>query len=135
MQPSRDQRAPLRQEVGRLRERESRRVFDLVVHVGVVAGERDSFVVRAQDLPAVDAALRIDVVSSLLAQAAADPVSTWVSRAGEPHLHDLDLEWLAAATVAFGIHGRRLAGFYAVTRTGWLDVRTGERRTWKRLRL
>ena len=118
-----------------LRERESRRVFDVTVNVGIVAGERDSFVVRAQDLPAVDAALRIDVVSSLVAQTPPEAVRAWVTRAGEPHPHDLDLEWLSAATVAFGIHGRHLAGFYALTRSGWLDVRTGERRAWKRLRL
>src|SRR3954453_7280424 len=64
-----DVRSLLRQEVGRLRGRESRRVYDASVHVGVLAGPRDSFVVRAQDLPAVDAALRTDVLSSLVEQA------------------------------------------------------------------
>lgn len=118
-----------------LRERESRRVFDLAVNVGTLAGVHDSFVVRGQDLPAVDAALRIDVVSSLVMQTPPGTVSAWVTRAGEPDPHDLDLEWLSATTVAFGIHGRWLSGFYAITRGGWLDVRTGERRTWKRLRL
>lgn len=118
-----------------LRERESRRVFDLAVSVGTLAGVHDSFVVRAQDLPAVDAGLRIDVMSSLVEQAPPGQVAAWVTRAGGPDPHDLDLEWLSATTVAFGIHARRLAGFYAITRSGWLDVRTGERRTWKRLRL
>jgi hypothetical protein len=33
------------------------------------------------------------------------------------------------------MHGRPLDGFYVITRTGWRDVRTGERRVWKRLRL
>jgi hypothetical protein len=125
----------LRQEVGMLRARESRRVFDVSVNVGRLAGDRDSFVVRAQDLPAVDAALRIDVLSSLVEQAPPGPVSAWLVRPGEAHPHDLDVEWLSAATVAFGIHARELAGFYAITRSGWLDVRTGERHTWKRLRL
>ena len=50
-------------------------------------------------------------------------------------MHDLDLQWLAAARTAFGMHGRPLEGFYALTRTGWRDVLTGESRVWKRLRL
>jgi hypothetical protein len=58
-----------------------------------------------------------------------------VARPGTPDLHDLDLLWLAAARTAFGMHGRALDGFYAVTRTGWRDVLTGETRVWKRLRL
>ena len=130
-----DQRSLLRQEVGMLRARESRRVFDASINVGWLAGERDTFVVRAQDLPAVDAALRIDVLSSLVEQAPAERVGVWLVRPGQPHPHDLDLEWLAAAGIAFGIHGREPAGFHTITRSGWLDVRTGERRTWKRLRL
>ena len=118
-----------------LRARESRRVFDVAVNVGVPADVRDSFVVRAQDLPAVDAALRIDVVSSLVEQTPVDADRAWLARPGLPEPHDLDFEWLAAARIAFGIHGRRLKGFYAITRSGWLDVIGGDRRTWKRLRL
>ena len=118
-----------------LRARESRRVFDLAITVGELAGERDSFVLRAQDVPAMDIGLRIDVVSSLVGQSAPEAISAWVTRPGAPHAHDVDLEWLAAANVAFGIHGRELAGFYAITRSGWLDVRTGEHKAWKRLRL
>lgn len=83
----------------------------------------------------MDAALRTDVISSLLDDAGADPVSAWVARPGSPAPHDVDLQWLAAATMAFAMHGRDLEGFYAITRAGWLDVRTGDSRTWKRLRL
>ena len=125
----------LRQEVGLLRARESRRVFDVALTVGELGGERDSFVLRAQDVPAMDTGLRIDVVSSLVGQTAPEAVCAWVTRPGVPHPHDVDLEWLSAAIIAFGMHGRELAGFYAITRTGWLDVRTGARRTWKRLRV
>lgn len=124
----------LRLEVGRFRERESRRVFDVMVQVGVLGGERDSFVVRAQDLPAVDASLRVDVVSSLLEQGPGWGTA-WLVRPGTPEPHDLDLQWLAAARGAFGIHGRDLQGFYVITRAGWRDVLTGDSRTWKRLRL
>ncbi len=125
----------LRQEVGRLRGRESRRVFDVSVHVGELAGERDSFVVRAQDLPAVDVGLRTDVVARLLEGAPPGWDTVWVVRPGVPEPHDLDLQWLAASRTAFGMHARVLAGCYAVTRSGWLDVMTGESRVWKRLRL
>lgn len=135
MHPSDDHTRLLRQEVGLLRERESRRVFDVAITVGELAGERDSFVLRAQDVPAMDIGLRIDVVSSLVDQSAPGSISAWLTRPGAPHVHDVDLEWFAAANVAFGMHGRELAGFYAITRAGWLDVRTGEQMVWKRLRI
>jgi hypothetical protein len=130
-----DLHALLREEVGRFRERETRRVFDAAVHVGEIAGPRDSFVMRAQDLPTVDAALRTDVLSSLVEQAPPGWRTAWLARPGSPELHDQDLRWLAAARTAFGIHGRPLDGFYVVTRQGWRDVMTEEMRTWTRLRL
>jgi hypothetical protein len=125
----------LRQEVGRFRMRESRRVFDAMVQVGTLGGTHDSFVVRAQDLPAIDVALRVDVVSRMLDGGDPDWHTAWLLRPGVPEPHDLDLEWYAAARSAFGVHGRRLDGFYVLTRAGWLDLATGESRTWKRLRL
>jgi hypothetical protein len=130
-----DVRVLLRQEVGRFRTRESRRVFDAAVQVGILAGARDSFVVRGQDLPVVDAALRTDVLCSLVGQAPPAWRTAWLIRPGTPELHDQDLHWLAAARTAFGIHARPLDGFYVVTRTGWRDVLTDETRVWRRLRL
>lgn len=133
--PLADRRVLLREEVGRFRMRESRRVFDTAVHVGILAGPRDSFVVRAQDLPAVDAALRTDVLSSMVEQSPPTWRTAWLARSGTPDLHDEDLHWLAAARTAFGIHDRPLDGFYVVTRAGWRDALTEETRVWKRLRL
>jgi hypothetical protein len=133
--PAVARRALLRTEVGRFRARESRRVFDVSVHVGVLGGDRDSFVVRGQDLPVVDAAPRTDVVSALLEGSPAEWCTAWLVRPGTPEPHDLDLQWLAAAGTAFGMHTRALEGFFALTRTGWRDVRTDEVRVWKRLRL
>ena len=49
-----------------------------------------------QDLPAVDAALRADVVSALLEDAPPDWCTAWLLRPGTPEPHDLDLQWLAA---------------------------------------
>lgn len=130
-----DRRLLLRQEVGRFRARESRRVFDTAVHVGVLAGDRTGFVARAADLPALDAALRLDVVCMLVEQSPQEWRTAWVVRAGTPEVHDLDLQWLAAAQMAFAIHGRRLDGCYVVTRAGWRDTLTEESRVWARLRL
>jgi hypothetical protein len=128
-------RARLRLEVGRFRARESRRVFDTAVYVGRLDGPRDSFVARARDLTMMDAGLRIDVVAALVEATAEEARQAWITRAGIPAPHDEDLAWLAAAISGFGIHGRPLDGFYVFTRTGWLDPRSGESRTWKRLRL
>ena len=137
MRTNTEQRLLLRRAVGLLRARESRRVFDSVVHVGELDGECRSFVVRAGDLPALDASLRTDVVSALVAEL--DPAlsspTVWLVRCGAPDLHDLDLRWLASARAAFSEQGRIIGGFYAITRTGWLDVDSGQSRTWKRLRL
>lgn len=125
----------LRQEVGRLRAGESRRVFDTAVHVGLLAADRARFVARAQDLPALDRALRIDIVSEMVDEAVPGPLTVWVTRPGTPEPHEDDLRWLSAAEIACGQHDRTMAGFYAITRTGWLNVHTGQQQTWKRLRL
>ena len=118
-----------------LRERETRRVFDPAVYGGTLGGPRDSFVVRRRDLPVLDAGLRADVFAELLEQTDPEQTVAWLVRSGTPEPHDADLAWLAAAGAAFAMHGRDLEAFYVFTRYGWRDVRTGETRTWKRLRL
>ncbi len=125
----------LREEVGRFRRRERRRRFDSTVQVGRLGGARTGFVVRAQDLPVVDPGLRVDVLSDLVEDTPACWDRAWLLRPGVPEPHDEDAAWFAAARTAFAIHGRALAGFHVLTRTGWRDVVTGETRTWKRLRL
>lgn len=125
----------LRREVGLLRQRETRRVFDAAVYVGTLGGPRDSFVVRARDLPAMDAGLRADVVGALVEQTSDEQRVAWLVRAGHPEQHDADLSWHAAARAAFATYGRPLEAFYVITRYGWRDVATGRTRTWKRLRL
>jgi hypothetical protein len=105
------------------------------VHVGVLGGDRTGFVLRARDLPVMDAALRIDVVSRLVQDSPSTWCTAWLVRPGATERHDLDLQWLAAARTAFGIHGRRLDGCYAITRSGWRDVLTDDGRVWARLRL
>jgi hypothetical protein len=133
--PDHTRRLLLRQEVGRFRARESRRVFDTSVHVGELGGERTGFVARAADLPAFDAALRLDVACTLVEQSPPGWRTAWMVRAGTPQVHDLDLQWLSAMRMAFAVHGRELDGCYVLTRTGWRDAVTDESRVWARLRL
>jgi hypothetical protein len=130
-----ERRRLLRREVGLLRRRESRRTFDTAVHVGELGGESAGFVARAQDLPVLDAGLRTDVICGLLAGLTITTPTAWVVRSGTPETQDVDLQWLAAARTATDLLGRRLDGCYVLTPTGWLDLVTGRRRTWVRLRL
>jgi hypothetical protein len=128
-----------RAEVARLRAADQRRLFPLGVHVGTPDGPR-----RHADVPwpvpaAYDPGLRFDIVDALVdgllaTQPRDEPAWGWLTRPGVPEVHDCDLGWLAAAVRVFGAHGLPLAGFRAVTRTGWLDLVSGENRTWKRLR-
>ena len=130
--------ALLRLEVGRLRALQRGRRFDTVVHLGRLGGALRTCSLTHAELPALDAGTRTDVVSRLLEDepaASAQPASVWLTRPGEPSVQDEDLAWLSAAGRAFAAFDRHLDGFWTVTRTGWLDVRTGEGRTWKRLRL
>jgi hypothetical protein len=129
-----DLRARLRREVGMLRRRQTRRRFDTLVEVGVVDGPRRSATVPAADRPLLDPGTRSALVTTLLEEYV-DPTDAWLVRPGEPVLQDDDLAWLSAADRAFASSGAELVGFYVITRTGWLDVRSEESRTWKRLRL
>lgn len=127
----------LRLEVGGLRRRESRRRFDTVVHVGRLGCARTCRSVSRADLAVLDAGTRTEVVTWLLEEL--EPTGAgahvWITREGEPTVQDEDLAWLSASVRALGCLGLTLDGFWTVTRAGWLDVRTGESRTWKRLRL
>lgn len=127
-------RAPLlRLEVGRLRAQGARRRFAPVVHVGRLGAGARCCVVPAGD-QVLDAGTRTELVLRLV-EPGHRSADVWLTRPGEPVLQDEDLAWLSATWRALDAADCGLDGFWAVTRTGWLDVRTGERRTWKRLRL
>jgi hypothetical protein len=128
-------RLRLREEVGRFRAGESRRVFDSSVHVGELGGDRTGFVLRAGDRSAMDAAMRVDISCRLLEESPSHWCTGWLVRPGTPDSHDQDLHWLAALRTGFGIHGRTLAGCYVITRAGWRDLVTDDEQLWTRLRL
>jgi hypothetical protein len=125
----------LREEVGSLRARESRRRFDASVQVGILGGARAGFVLRAKDRPVMDAALLRDVASRLVEGSPSSWRHAWLVRPGTVEPHDLDLHWLAAARAAFGSVERPLGGCFVVTRSGWRDVVTDDGHAWVRLRL
>lgn len=111
----------------------------MAVHVGVPAGPCRRLETPWPVPASIDQGLRFDLAAALVEGLLAEwSVTTaawaWLTRPGVPETHDQDLGWFAAAVRGFGAHGLPLAGFRAVTRTGWLDLRTGESRTWKRLR-
>lgn len=115
----------LRREVTDLRARESRRVFDPALYVGSLDGNRDSFVIRARDVPAIDRAVRVDVADALLSRVGSEPTAAWLTRPGTPELLDTDVDWMNATRAAFAMHGRTLSGFWVVTPRGFCDAVTG----------
>jgi hypothetical protein len=135
--PGAEVRALLRREVGLLRRRETRRRFDTEVTVGRLDGRRHSCTVPRDAGGLLDPGTRAAVVAVLLEEPSPDTdrLDAWIVRPGEPSLQDEDLGWFSSADRAFAEAGVVLDGFWTVTRAGWLDVRSGERRTWKRLRL
>jgi hypothetical protein len=128
------QLALLRQEVGRFRAAEQRRRFPTTLHIGRLEGDRTAWEVPAAAGP-LDRATAFDLLDCGLAAALPAEVDAWVTRPGVPELHDEDLLWLTVTSAAVAARGSALVSFHAVTRTGWLDVRTGETRVWVRLRL
>jgi len=91
-----------------------------------------------------DHGLRVDVLARLLTDCRCrdpgDPVPacTRVSlvhvRPGPHEPADLDLGWAAATAAAGVIAGVEVVTAVALSRWGWYDLRTGQQRSWVRLR-
>jgi hypothetical protein len=129
-----------RLEVGRTRAAHPRRALPFTVNVGRPAGARVTAILPWPPPPEYDAGLRFDLLDALVEQwqdgdEGDDRAYGWLTRPGVPSVHDEDLRWFAATTRAAQARELRLVAFRAVTHTGWLDVATGERTTWRRLRL
>lgn len=113
---------------------EHRRGYPALLHVGFPGGAEEVFVLTPGD-PA-DHAIRADVVAALLQRSRARTTAVplvWLTRPGPLDLQDVDVAWLGAARTAAAEAAVALS-MVVVTRRGWLDPRTGVRRTWKRLR-
>ena len=90
-----------------------------------------------------DHGLRVDVLVRLLTDCRSrrdtgsrdtGPLSLVHVRPGHHEPADIDLGWAAASTVAGAVAGVEIATVVTLSRWGWYDLRTGQQRTWVRLR-
>ena len=118
-----------------LAERRSR--HPAVLHLGEPGGREAVFAAGPDD--ADDHTLRTDVVAAMIARLRGrDPRPdevplVWLTRSGELVTQDVDAVWLAAARAAYDEAGLPLI-MVVVNRHGWVDPRSGVRRSWVRLR-
>ena len=121
----------LRAAVLELAEDEPRRRFPVVLHAGVPGRS----VRHVEDPPLPDAGVRADVALALVRSARALGAGpfVWLSRAGQPSTHDVDLRWLGPVSWACSSLGEP-TGLVVVTRRGWFDPVSDVRREWARLR-
>ncbi len=113
---------------------ERRRRHTPLLHVGRPTAEV-IHAIRPEER--TDHALRADIVAAMVRQIRSrhpgPPPLAWLTRGGPLDLQDVDMTWSASAAQAYGEAGLPLV-FVVVDRHGWLDVRSGVRRTWVRLR-
>lgn len=128
----------LRLEVGVLRVRHDHgRKVPPALHVGVPGGPRVTAPLPRVDPLLAEPGFRTDVAVRLAERAAERrlPLHAWLARDGDLELHTGDHGWWSALEAALAVSGQAPTGLHVVTKTGWCDVLTGERRTWKRLRV
>ncbi len=115
----------------------TRRSMPVVFHVGVPGGRPGIDRVAVPHGLGTDAALRGDLADRALSRLrgrARDQACPWVTRSGGLHATEPDLQWLAAASAAFGRHGCDWPGFFVITRHGWVNLSTEESVHWTRFR-
>lgn len=109
----------------------TRRALPTTCHVGHPGGERAHWPHEVTE----DRSLRADLVERAIdGLLETEGACAWVTRGGEPDLSDADAEWFAAARTAFARHGVPLPAFFVLTRNAWVDLVSGERRRWTRVR-
>ena len=107
----------------------TRRALPTTCHVGHPGREK---VVLAW---VEDAGLRPDlVVRAIDGLESTEEACAWVTRGGELGTTDADAAWFAAARHGFARHDLALTAFVVVTRNAWVDLVSGERRVWRRIR-
>lgn len=83
----------------------------------------------------LDRALQVDLLCRLMA-AVPSPAAVVVTRPGHHAARTVDdMGWLGPADTAGGVCGVELAAVVVLSRWGWLDLVSGRRRDWKRLRI
>ena len=131
-----DRLAPwLRRRVAELRASTMCRSFPLSVEVIPVPGDLDDRRRHRDDGRQHDRGFQVDLLCRLMA-GADGAVAVVVVRPGHHAARtDTDGTWNAAARAAADVCGAPLAAVVIVSRWGWLDLLSGRRRDWKRLRI
>ncbi len=110
----------------------TRRAFPTVCHVGHPGGQRVDLLHASE----ADQGLRCDLVERAVdGLVVVEGACVWLTRWGDLSPTDADLAWLAAARGGFGRHDLPLPAFVVLNRVGWVDLVSGERREWSRVRL
>ncbi len=110
----------------------TRRALTTTCQVGHPGGQRVQWEHGGpDDDPTMRSDLVVRAVDGLLE---IDGAGGWITRSGELDLVDADVEWFAATRSGFAHHGLQLPYFLVLNRTGWVDLVTGERRAWSRVR-
>ena len=107
----------------------TRRALPTTCHVGHPGGERVS-------LATVDgASLRADLVERAIdGLRHIEGACAWLTRGGELGTTDADAAWFAAVRAGYARHGLTVPAFVVITRTAWMDLVSGERQVWRRVR-
>jgi hypothetical protein len=126
-------RRDLRETVFALRSGTRRRLFAPVLHVGALGGPAVAYDAGET----TDLGLRAEIAAALLSRAllAAPGPEAWLTRAGLPEPHDLDLAWLPPVRRAFAEAGLVPRCVAVVTKSGWYDPVLDQRVQWERLRI
>lgn len=110
----------------------TRRSLPTTCHVGHPGGEHATWVHGGS---ADDPSMRADLVERAIdGLVVTSGACGWLTRGGGLDLADADAEWFAAARNGFARHGLTLPAFFVLNRTGWVDLVTGKRRAWTRVR-
>ena len=107
----------------------TRRALPTTCHLGRPGAAHKSLA------PVDEPSLRADLVERAIDELReTDGVIAWLTRGGDLGTADADLGWFAAARTGFARHGLVLPAFAVLTRTAWLDLVSGEKREWLRVR-
>lgn len=110
----------------------TRRALTTTCHVGHPGGQRAQW---QHGGPDDDPTMRIDlVVRAIDGLLHTERAGAWITRSGDLALVDADAEWFAATQAGFAHYALELPFFLVLNRTGWVDLVSGERRAWSRVR-
>ncbi|HEY9563380.1 MAG TPA: hypothetical protein VIR30_06380 [Nocardioides sp.] len=131
-----DVRTDLRLAVHAFRATQPRRVHDPVLRVGDLVGAQLDWEID-EETSSRDAGMRTEIAVALIHRSltVTDRPAAWLTRAGVPQPHDLDMAWIPVLHRAFGMLEVAPRAVAVVTKTGWYDPLNEDGATWQRLRV